>query len=155
VGVSVAVLVGVGVAEAVLVGVGVSVDVAVAVGVLVGVSVGVLVGVSVGVLVGVAVNVAVAVAVGVAVLVGVGVAVGRSKVAVIVVSAFIVTPQLPVPEQVAPAQPTNMEPLLGKASSEAAAPALYDAVQVGPQAIFPSPLRTAPVPVPFLTIVNV
>jgi len=69
------------------------------------------------------------------------------KLAITLVAAFIVTAQLPVPEQ-APDQPANVEPALGVAVSVTTVPASNLAEQVGWQVIAAGLLETEPRPGP-------
>ena len=71
------------------------------------------------------------------------------KVAVMAVSAERVTVQVPVPEQLPPDQPENVEPEAGVAVKVIEVPEdIPDCVQVEPQEIVPP--VTVPVPVPDL-----
>src|SRR5207302_782519 len=60
---------------------------------------------------------------------------GRAKVAVTVCAAFIVTVQVPVPEQPPPLQPVKVEPAAGAAVKVTAVPLANAAAQVVPQAM--------------------
>ena len=85
---------------------------------------------------------------------GVSVQLGREtginvKVAVTVWAAFIVTAQLPVPEQPPPAQPAKLEPVAAVALNVTLVPEVKFEVQVLPQLIPAGLLVTMPEPVPF------
>src|SRR6058998_3439071 len=71
------------------------------------------------------------------------------KVAVTEAAAFIVTEQVPVPEQ-APLQPANVDPPAGLAVSVTGVPELYEAEQVAPQLIPAGFEVTVPLPDPDL-----
>jgi hypothetical protein len=77
----------------------------------------------------------------------------RLNVAVIIVAAFTVTTQLPVPEH-APPQPAKVDPALGVAVSVICVPGVTFSPQSAPQAIPAGLLLTVPVPVPFFVTVS-
>jgi hypothetical protein len=70
-------------------------------------------------------------------------------------SVFIVTVQVPAPEQPPPDQPANAEPESGAAVSVTCVPSLNTLEQVLPQSIPDGELVTAPEPEPFLVTVRV
>ena len=74
--------------------------------------------------------------------------------AVQVLSVFIVTVQVPVPEQ-APLQPVNVELASAVAVKVTVVPGLYASLQSAPQPIPEGLLVTVPVPVPALVTVSV
>ena len=82
-------------------------------------------------------------------------AVGRSNVAVTVVSAVSVTVHDPVPKHPPPLQPMNTELPPARASTVTVVPGVYVSEQSTPQAIRLSELMTAPVPAPALATVSV
>ena len=77
----------------------------------------------------------------------------KLRVAVIVVSEFIVIVHVPVPEQPPPDQPAKAEPLAGLAVRVMLVPGLTVSAQSDPQLI-PAPV-TVPEPVPDLETVRV
>jgi hypothetical protein len=79
----------------------------------------------------------------------------RPKLAVTDVAAFIVTVQVPVPEQPPPVQPVNVAPAEGVAVSVTAVPLLNDAEQVAPQLMPAGALVTVPGPAPERLTVSV
>lgn len=82
-------------------------------------------------------------------------AVGRSKVAVTVVLADIVTMHDPVPEHPPPLHPMKIEPADGNASSVTTVPDTYASLQSTPQPIPIGELDTAPLPLPLFVTVSV
>jgi hypothetical protein len=72
----------------------------------------------------------------------------RAKLAVTDVAAFIVTVQVPVPEQPPPVQPVNVAPAEGVAVSVTALPLLNVAEHVAPQLMPAGALVTVPEPAP-------
>lgn len=77
-------------------------------------------------------------------------ATGVSNIAVIAVSLFIITVQVPVPLQPPPDQPANTELAFGVAVSVITAPVANISPQSVPQFIPPGVLVTTPDPVPAL-----
>jgi hypothetical protein len=71
-----------------------------------------------------------------------------SKVAVTDSAAFIVTSQLPVPEQPAPDQPTNDEPGAAVAVKMTSVPLVKSYEQIDPQSTPAGELVTVPDPLP-------
>jgi hypothetical protein len=76
------------------------------------------------------------------------------KVAVTVLSASMVTVQVPVPLQ-APLQPAKVEPVAGVGVKVTTAPLVKSAEHVGPQSIPDGLLVTVPCPEPVLFTVRV
>ena len=66
------------------------------------------------------------------------------------VAAFVVTMQVPVPEQPPPLQPVKVEPASGVAVRVTAVPTVNEAEQAAPQEIPEGALLTVPPPVPVL-----
>jgi hypothetical protein len=79
---------------------------------------------------------------------GVDVELFRLKFAFTDIAAFIVTVQVPVPEQPPPLQPVNVAVADGTAVNVTSVPLLNDAVQVAPQLIPAGELMTSPGPKP-------
>src|SRR5512138_14037 len=79
---------------------------------------------------------------------------GTTKPAVTVVLSFIVTVQVPVPEQPPPVQPVKAELVPGVAVRMTWVPLLYDAEQLAPQDTPAGVLVTVPVPEPDLFTVR-
>jgi hypothetical protein len=77
------------------------------------------------------------------------------KLAVTVVAAFIVTVQVPVPEQPPPLQPLNVDPPAADAVSVTTVPPLYASEQSAPQLIPAGLDVTVPLPVPDLVTFKV
>src|SRR5437763_7082179 len=84
----------------------------------------------------------------------VGVARPATKVAVIAVSAVIVTEHVPVPAQPPPLHPLKIDPLAAVAVSVRAVPPATVVEQVAPQSIAAGLETTEPVPVPALLTVS-
>jgi hypothetical protein len=78
-----------------------------------------------------------------------------AKPAVTVVSALIVTTQVPVPVQPPPVQPVNVDPAAGVAVSVTGVPVANAAAQVEPQLMPAGLLETVPLPAPAFEIVSV
>src|SRR5947209_10187408 len=76
------------------------------------------------------------------------------NVAVTVVSALSVTVQVPMPEQLPPDQPANVDPESGVAVRVTWVPSSNWAEHVDPQSIFGGELVTVPVPAPDLVAVR-
>ena len=76
------------------------------------------------------------------------------KVAVTEVAAFIVTEQVPVPEQPPPLQPVKVDPAAGMAVNVTAVPLGKAAEQVAPQERPAGVLVTVPVPAPAVPTVS-
>jgi hypothetical protein len=70
------------------------------------------------------------------------------NIAVTALGAFIVTTQVPVPEQPPPLQPANVEPVEDAAVRVTTVPLANDDWQVNPQSIPPGLLVTVPDPMP-------
>ena len=79
----------------------------------------------------------------------------RVNVAVTVIDEFMVTVQVPVPEQPPPDHPVNVEPYPWVAVRVTGVPAAYDAEQVEPQFMPLGELVTVPAPVPDLETVRI
>jgi hypothetical protein len=76
------------------------------------------------------------------------------KVAVTTVLEFIVTVQVPVPEQPPPDHPAKVEPDEGEAERIIVEPAALPCVHVDPQFIIPGDPLTVPEPEPFFETVR-
>jgi hypothetical protein len=80
---------------------------------------------------------------------------GRLNVAVTFWAAFIVTMQVPVPEQPPPLHPPKVDGEVGLAIRVTVALAAKSKLQVGPQSIPAGELVIVPLPVPALVTVKV